>query len=229
MSVSLMDAHDLIMSDLTSEISQMRLSYLLTKGLGNDETRLKEQLIEGGVIVADSDGDAEFISREIKTEAVKLAIDKLRQLIFEGAASYDPSAFVEGGTPPTAYQVSERLQPLEMDCEVTIAEWAKGYRLLDYALQTYLIMFHGVEEYPLWEIERIFRRVAPRNTLQALTDAKNAGMALSNQTMIELSGLQIDGAVEEERLAAQKEAGLIDVSNGAVGPAENNTSGQVWE
>jgi hypothetical protein len=83
---------------------------------------------------------------------------------------------------------------------VTIAEWKMGLRLFDYMVKTHLMMFWGSGDYDINGIDRIFRRVAPRNTLQALGDAKNAGMRLSNQTMIELSGLQIDYAEEESRL-----------------------------
>jgi len=225
MTLSLQDAYDISLSDLSSEIGQMRMAYLLTKGLGYDADAIKAQLSEAGVIVADADGDASFISKDLKPDAVRLLQDTLRKLIFEGAASYDPSAYVEGGTPPTAYQVSERLQPLEMDCEITIAEWKMGLRIFDYLIQTHLMMFGGAGEYDINGIDRIFRRVAPRNTLQALSDAKNAGMVLSNQTMIELSGLQIDPAEEMARVESENQL-LPDGNNDNTNVGETDTGAQ---
>jgi SPP1 family phage portal protein len=207
MSVSLMDSWDTCMSDLGSEIGQMRLAYLLAKGLGADADTIKEQLQTAGVIVIDSDnGDASFINKDLKVEGIRLLQETLRKAIFESSASYDPSAFVAGGTPPTAYQVSERLQPLEADVAITVNEWRMGFRQFDYLIQTYLMMFDGVDEYDIADIDRIFRRLAPRNTMGALVEARNAGMQISQETMRELSGLQIDPEKEKERL-------LLEASN----------------
>jgi SPP1 family phage portal protein len=201
MSISLQDAWDTSMSDLSSEIAQMRLAYLLAKGLGADADTIKKQLETAGVIVIDSDnGDATFITKDLKVDGIRLLQETLRKAIFESSASYDPSAFVAGGTPPTAYQVSERLQPLEADVEITVSEWRQGFRQFDYLIQTYLMMFQGVPDYDLADIDRIFRRLAPRNTMTALVEAKAAGMPISNETMWELSGLQIDPEKELERL-----------------------------
>jgi hypothetical protein len=41
-------------------------------------------------------------------------------------------------------------------------------------------------------------------------------MALSNQTMIELSGLQIDPQQEEARIQQQLSQGIVALNNGAV-------------
>jgi hypothetical protein len=112
-----------------------------------------------------------------------------------------------------------------MDCEVTIAEWKMGLRIFDYLIQTHLMMFGGSGDYDINGIDRIFRRVAPRNTLQALLDAKNAGMVLSNQTMIELSGLQIDP--NEEMARVESETQLFpqgNIENTSVG--ETDTGAQ---
>ncbi len=202
MVISLCDAHDTSMSDLSSEIAQMRLAYLIMKGAGSDADQIKKDLINAGVIILESgDSDARFITKDLKPEAVKILQESLRRLIFEGASSYDPATFTEGN-PPTAYEIAQRLHPLEMDVEVTIGEWTMGWALQDYVIRNYLTVHRGLTDYSLVGIERIFRRVAPRNMLQALSDAANAGITLSNRTKIEQSGLQIDPIQEQARLDA---------------------------
>ena len=201
--ITLCDAYDVSLSDLSNELAALRLSYLLLKGLGEDASIVKEQLKDAGVIIIDSEqGDARFVTKNLNPEAVRLLQDNLRSLIFEGASSYDPTSFAEGSS-PTAYEVSQRLAALEMDTNITVGQWDEGYRHLDYLIQTYLYTFRGLGEYPVYEIDRIYRRTAPKNDISALVEARNAGIMLSNDTKIGLSGLQLDAEQEAEKLAAE--------------------------
>ena len=215
--VSAADAYDVSLSDLSNELAALRLSYLLVKGLGEKADVVKQQLVDAGVIIIDSDnGDARFVTKNINPEAVRLIQDTLRAMIFEGASSYDPDSFEEGEA-PTAFQVSQRLHGLEMDTTITTGLWDMGFRQFDYLIQTFLMTFRGLSEYNLHEIDRIYRRTAPRNILAALVEARNAGMILSNQTLIELSGLQIDSAIEEERLKTDQISPIIENNAPVVG------------
>jgi len=201
MVISLCDAYDTSMSDLSSEIAQLRLSYLMIHGAGSDASTIKEQLQHAGIIVIDdASGDAKFIDRNMNVAAVQQLQDELRKLIFEGAASYNPSVLSEG-QPPTAFEVNMRFEALEQDTQITVAEWERSYREFDYVVKNYMIVFEGISEYDIEGIDRIFRRTAPRNILQALVEARNAGIVLSNQTLVELSGLPVDPIVEKQRLA----------------------------
>ena len=198
--ITLCDAYDVSLSDLSNELAALRLSYLLLKGLGDRADKVKAQLKDAGVIIIDSEnGDARFVTKNLNPEAVRLLQDNLRSLIFEGASSYDPTSFAEGSS-PTAYEVSQRLAALEMDTNITVGQWDEGFRQLDYLIQTYLMTFMGISVYPIWEIDRIYRRTAPKNDISALVEARNAGLNLSNETKIELSGLQIDPEAEAIRI-----------------------------
>jgi len=204
--IALADSYDLSLSDLSNELAAIRLSYLLLKGLGEKADKVKQDLVDAGVIIIDSDnGDAKFVTKNINPEAVRLLQETTRALVFEGASSYDPTAFSEGAS-PTAYEVSQRLHALEMDTNITTGEWDAGFRQLDYIIQTYLMVFLIETEYPLWEVDRMYRRTAPRNMLQALVEAQNAGILLSNETKIELSGLQIDLANETARISEERDS-----------------------
>jgi SPP1 family phage portal protein len=214
MTTSLQDAYDVVLSDLSSEISQTRLAYLLMKGLGQDDTTIQEQMQKSGIILVDDvNGDAKFVSKDLKVDAVKLLQADLRRLIFEGAQSYDPASFSEGKTPPTAQEVNERLHPLEMDCQTTIQAWQKSLRYMDYLVQTFLMTWTAEGEYDLAGISRIFRRVAPRNTMGLLVEARQAGMVLSNGTMIELSGLQLDPVEEALRIDREGIIRKLDIES----------------
>jgi SPP1 family phage portal protein len=211
MVISLCDAYDTSMSDLSSEIAQLRLSYLLIHGAGSDVTLIKEQLQQAGIIVIDeANGDARFVDRNMNVEAVRQLQDELRKLIFEGAASYNPSVLSEG-QPPTAFEVNMRFEALEQDTQITVAEWQKAFRHYDAVVMNFLMTYEGMSEYDVSDIDRIFRRTAPRNILQALVEARNAGIVLSNQTLVELSGLPIDPILEAERIKNEPADSQSDV------------------
>ena len=204
MTIGLADAYDISLSDLSSEISQTRLAYLLMKGTGADGTEVVETLKKTGVIILDDAGsDAKFITKDMNSEAVDLLQKDLRRLIFEGASSYDPASFSEGATPPTAFEVQQRLSPLENDVSTTLKMWKRSLRYFDYIIQTFMYAFLRSGEYDIAGIERIFRRTAPNNTMGMLVESRQAGIILSNRTKIELSGFQIVADEEEERLEAE--------------------------
>lgn len=210
MVISLCDAYDTSMSDLSSEIAQLRLSYLLIHGAGSDVTTIKQELQQAGIIVIDeANGDARFVDRNMNVEAVRQLQDELRKLIFEGAASYNPSVLSEG-QPPTAFEVNMRFEALEQDTQITVAEWQKAFRHYDAVVMNYLMTYEGMSEYDVSDIDRIFRRTAPRNILQALVEARNAGIVLSNQTLVELSGLPIDPILEAERIENERALPVTD-------------------
>lgn len=215
--ISLADAYDISLSDLSSEISQTRLAYLLMKGLGQDDDKLLEQMKSSGIIlVDDANGDARFITKDLKPEAVRLLQEDLRRLIFQGAASYDSANFSEGKTPSTAFEIQEMLHPLETDTQTTIKAWEKSLKYLDYIVQTFLTTWHGIAEYNLYNITRIFRRVAPKNIMGLLEQANRAGIVLSNGTLIELSGLQVDPLDEQKRIDEERPIEENDTENVAV-------------
>lgn len=203
MVISLCDAFDLSMSDLSSEIAQLRLSYLIMKGTGTDSDTIKADLAKGSIaLIDDPNGDAYFVDRNMNVGAIQQLQNQLRTLIYEGASSYDPTVLSQGN-PPTAYEVNMRLEALEQDSQVTQSEWETGLRHYDYVVKNYLTTFQAVPDYSVNDIDRIFRRTAPRNILQALVEARSAGITLSNQTLVELSGLPVDPVIEAERIAAQ--------------------------
>ena len=220
MTIGLADAYDISLSDLSSEISQTRLAYLLMKGTGADGDEVVETLKKTGVIILDDAGsDAKFITKEMNSDAVDLLQKDLRRLIYEGASSYDPASFSDGTTPPTAFEVQQRLSPLENDVSTTLKMWTRALRYMDHVIQTFLYTFIRADEYDSTGIDRIFRRTAPLNTMGMLVEAKQAGIILSNRTKIELSGFQRDAEEEEARLEAElgtvmEEAPTENVSKG---------------
>ena len=192
MTLSLQDAYDVSLSDLSSEVAQMRLAYLLLKGLGQDKGKIKDNIKEAGILLVDAgDGDAKFVTKDLKVEGVKLLLDTTRGQIFEGASSYDPNAFLEGSS-PTAYQVAQRLHPLEQDVQRTIGEWVRGLNYYDYILQTFFSLFSPVGDYNIKDINRVFSRNIPKNILGSLKEVRDAGGIIANDIILEQSGLQID-------------------------------------
>ena len=187
-------------------------------GLGT--VGVKEQLQQAGIIVIDdANADARFVDRNMNVQAVQQLQSELRVLIFEGASSYDPTITSEG-TSPTAFEMTMRYDMLDKDAIVTIAEWQEGLGYFDYVVRNYMILYEGSGEYDVGGIVRVFRKVIPKNMLQALVEAKNAGIMLSNETLLEISGLPVDPV---------REAGRLNDNNGVVDTAINNNEDSLDE
>lgn len=215
LTLSLQDAFDIALSDLSSEIAQMRLAYLVLKGLGGDDDIIKQQLKKAGVILLDSgEGSAEFVNKDMKVEGIKLLLEQTRELIFEGASSYDPDAFTSGSS-PTAYQVNQRLHPLEQDAEKTIGEWEKGLHYFDVAIKNFLTVFHKVADYDTNDLKWVFTRNTPKNALGILKEAKESGAVIANDIILRLSGLTID--LEENKVLLKTQGDMYGNRTGETG------------
>lgn len=196
LTISMQDAYDLAMSDLSTEMAQTRLAYLVAKMLGGDpnDVEFLEKIKKTGVfVVDDANGDVKFVTKEINTEAIKFLVETLNHQIYQKSKSYDPDSLGEGEQ--TAYQIQQKLFGLEQDSKVTWAKWQKSFRYMDERLS----VFWGIDFNPM-NIKRSFVPNVPRNRMADLKQAQESGLQLSNKTKIEQSVFDIDPEMEAERL-----------------------------
>jgi hypothetical protein len=197
------DYYDLCMSDLSTELTQDRLSYLFLKGMGVSETdeSLQKKLKESRVLVTDDEmASVHFVQKKLDFESVNLFKTEIRKNIFDGASSFDPGNFSDGKTPPSAAEINQRLFPLETDTAMTIQLWRESFGYLDD-----VIMRGSSYDYDPRGIVREFRKQSPTSGLGEVVLANTAGITLSNETKIKLSGLPIDSEEEQRKLEKEKD------------------------
>lgn len=199
----LIDAYDLAVSDLSSEITQMRLAYLVQEiregyeSMDIDDT-FKAQLRETGVLL----GNWRFLEKDLKVDAVNSLTTGLREAIYHFSDSYDPDALADGS--PTAFQISQKLKGLE-DASTTTENMFR---------EAFIEMFSCLAPYwankrvtvDPWQINQTYPRNIPRNTEGELVAFTQAGGRVSNRTLLEQLSFVDDVDQEIERIAEEDAA-----------------------
>lgn len=217
--LSMQDAYDLLISDMSNEIAKSALSFLFIKMLGADvDEEFKKRLKEMRVIFGDSDqSDAKFLSRDIPIDAVKELGKVLKDNIYTFSFSVNPEISNISGN-VTAFQVERQYQGIESDTAKTLKQWKKSLRYMDERIKQYLTNIKNIPDYNVDDITREFIRVIPKDELQALQQARSAGTMIANKILIEKSGLGIDAERNEKLLTEEmeettEERTVVDVAN----------------
>jgi SPP1 family phage portal protein len=87
--LELIDGYDRVLSDMNSEIDQMRLAYMVVHGFNPDDDFLKKIQKTGVFGVDDETGGAEFIEKNLNDVAINNHLDRLRTDIYYFAGSPD--------------------------------------------------------------------------------------------------------------------------------------------
>jgi len=220
--LGLMDIYDTMDSDLTSELSQLRLAYLLMKKMGlaaqdaQEEQHLIEMMVETGLFVTDDENASlEFIGKDVNHEAVKYAKESLKERIFQMANSYDPVTIQGTDSGVTAFQIRMKLFPLEQSTIETELQFKKAfmymYRLLSAFYSDFGKGFDG-------EVDIKFKRNVPSNIMQDIIDAKNAGFRISQNQLSRLVPFYIDQEENEKELQEEQASLFVDFNTN-----ENNS------
>lgn len=85
----LIDAYDRSMSDLNSEIEQLRLAYMVFKGYEPDEDTMAQAKKVGAFGIDKDDSDIFFLTKDINSDAIEKHLDRLAQNIMRFADSVD--------------------------------------------------------------------------------------------------------------------------------------------
>lgn len=130
--LSLIDAYDESLSDEASELKASRFAYLKIFGdlyTGTDsegnEIAIPDYLREFGALLFGLDdqgnkvGDAQFLEKNMNTEAYQHFRSELKKLIFEQSDSVDIAEMMNLGANTRIFTVKTALMRLETDCSVT--------------------------------------------------------------------------------------------------------------
>lgn len=193
LTVSLQDAFDIADSDLSSEVSQLRLAYLALTATGlKVDNEFIEQTQQTGILLLDTEGKAEFLEKELNAEAVENLKKDLERRIYAFSNSYNPDELGTDGQ-MTAYQIRQKLFALENSANETIAQYQKSLRYLFSLLQG-----------SLYEEDIDFVKNIPRNDLADIKMAVEAGFRISQKQLSRFVPLPIDQDQNEAELKEEQ-------------------------
>jgi SPP1 family phage portal protein len=232
--LNLMDLYDVMDSDFLSELSQLRLAYLVLKGMGMDFQRfasstdtgnvpdwfraedtnmesIVELVTKTGVWMSDNpDAEVSFVDKAVNYEAVQYAKDDLKRRIFQMANSYDPVELQGVSGDVTAYQISQMLRPLEDSSAETVIHFTKAIKYIVALLDDFYSDRRMLEDD---DVMVTFNRNVPRNIIQDLIDARAAGLMVSQEQIARLVPLDIDYEANVEQLAEEQERLFMSMDN----------------
>lgn len=184
--ISLIDAYDLMVSDNATEQAAFRNAYLLLSNMGMIDEETKTEMKKTGVLVADTENaKAEFITKNINPEFAKLVMDTLWENIFVVSATVDTKALATLAN-ATAFQIGQIYRGMENDCKTTELEWRDSLETLDRLLKSYWTVLDTptAEDYNTYDVNYVFNRNKPKDTLSDLEALKRAGGVLPNSEIL---------------------------------------------
>lgn len=194
LTIGLQDLYDIMDSDLLSELTQLRLAYLMLKNMGlNLDQETLDKLKQAGVFVADDEkADMKFISKDINHEAVDYAKRDLKARIYEQSNSYDPNTLASGTGNITAFQIRMKLKPLEDSTKETELAFRRAFLEVFRLIGEYNRQYNTSEAYDPGKVGLVFHRNYPQNIIEDLKGAKEAGLLISQEILSELVPIEID-------------------------------------
>jgi SPP1 family phage portal protein len=208
--VELIDAYDRSLSDVSSEIEQLRLAYMYYKGVGGADL---EDYKQTGILFMDTEDEAGFITKKLDDSIIEHHLDRLERNILRFGKSVDFGDEAFGGNMPViAFQI--KVAGLEHKCKMTERSFKKSldkeYRLLTEAWKG--LGYYASVPDPS-DIYFTFTRDIPFSLKEELETLANARGHLSDKTLYSLMSFIKDPEAEMEQLKKeQKEReALIDL------------------
>lgn len=206
LTTSLQDAYDILNSDLSSEITQLRLAYLVMKSDSVDiDDEFITELKKTGIWSLEKDGDVSFIEKTLQSQAIENLKTDLERQIYEYSNSYNPNELGRDAA-LTAFQIRQKLFGLEMSSAETIKMYEKAMNYTFMLISEYLKRFknQSISE----DFKIVFKRNIPSNIIEDVNKAVMSGFKISQDVMASLMPFEIDQE-ENKRLLAEEAAALI--------------------
>lgn len=211
LSLNLQDAYDIAISDLSSELAQLRLAYMVSKGGGqNIDNDFLRQLEQTGILVCDKDGDWRFMKKDVSAEAIENLIALLSKNIFLFSNSVDFSGQeFSGQMPIMAFKL--KTKPLEESAKMTENMFKESFRKLYTILSGFWDEWFGIKLDPLllsWQ----FTRNLPVNIKEEVDVFNLLYGKISDATALSRLSFISNVNEEMERIKADKE-NYVDIDN----------------
>lgn len=130
----LIDAYDRSMSDLNSEVEQMRLAYMIFKGYEPTKETI-DNMKQTGAFGIDGDASVSFLVKDINADAIETHLDRLEKNILRFASSVDltDESF---GSNLSGISIRYKLIGLEQKTVLTQMQFAQAFQRQFKALTT---------------------------------------------------------------------------------------------
>jgi SPP1 family phage portal protein len=201
LTISLQDAHDILNSDLSSEITQLRLAYLYVKGAGlKIDQEFVDDLKRTGIWPLEEDGEVGFVEKNLTSQAIENLKADLERAIYEYSNSYNPNELGKEKA-MTAFQIRQKLFGLEMSASETISMFTASLTYLMKITVDYYNEFanKGYDD----DITVTFKKNVPSNIIEDLKGGKEAGLEIAQDILAEKMPFELDQERNRELLQQQ--------------------------
>jgi SPP1 family phage portal protein len=220
LTITLQDAYDILDSDLSSEVTQLRLAYLLVTGVTAIDEEWVQKLQETGVLAVDENGDAKFLTKDMQSDKVMAIMADMESRIYRYSNSYNPDELGRDKS-LTAFQIRQKLFKLEQSSKETELSFKRSL-----ARMTKIIAeFNGALNRPTFDASEIaytFQRNVPENMIENLKGAREAGFMLSQRQMAALMPFEVDQDLNEQELSTE---GVMDMGGEIIGGDDGENTG----
>jgi len=219
--LDLIDAYDRTMSDVNSEIEQLRLAYMFVKGAGlNVDERLVESLRQTGIFPLGENGEVGYITKTIDDGVIEHHLDRLSRNIMRFGKSVDFGDEAFGGAMPViAYQI--KVAALEQKSKIAEMKFRAALRR-EYTLLCAAWARWGMGQIDPLDVNFKFTRNLPPNTEGEIAMLAQGTGLLSQKTLFSLMSF-IKDPEEEIRNMEEEKQGKVDLDS--IEPDEDEMNG----
>jgi SPP1 family phage portal protein len=216
--LSLIDGFDITFSDVSSEITQMRLAYLAFFGdIEIDAEFMRNLKQTGGFKIDGEKADAKFLTKNLDDSIIENHLDRLEDRIARGAKHVNLSDDKFGGN-LTGVAIEYKLTPLETKATYTerkfVTSLRRQYEVLGTSARVILDYLN---------LDFGFKRKLPENIIDEVKTAKEATGIVSQETQLSLLSFVADPLAELEKIKNEKESDVDldeDLEDGEDGEEE---------
>jgi SPP1 family phage portal protein len=218
--LSLIDAFDITLSDVSSEITQMRLAYLAFFGdIEIDAAFMKNLKQTGGFKIDGEKADAKFLTKDLSDTIIENHLNRLEDRIARGSKHVNLSDDKFGGN-LSGVAIEYKLTPLETKSTYTerkfVTSLRRQYEVLGTSAKVTLDYLN---------LDFTFKRKLPENIIDEVKTAKEAMGIVSRETQLSLLSFVADPLAEMDKMDKENE-GAISLLDTVTGGGVNNGQGQ---
>ncbi|MCY7919549.1 phage portal protein [Bacillus vallismortis] len=207
--LSLIDAYDRTLSDASNEIEQLRLAYLIIRGVGIDEDT-ERKLKESGIMqFFDKDDDAKFLTKEINDTMIENHLDRLEENIlrFAKTVNFSDDKF---GNSATGVALRYKLMALEHKAITMERKMTAAFRYQYKILCSAWAEKERVHKDDYLDVWFQFKRNLPANILEEAQASAQLKGLVSEETRLALLSFIDDVRFEIEKMESAVSAYSLD-------------------
>lgn len=229
--VDLINAYDKALSDVSSEMEQLRLAYAILSG-GTLDDDVIEQMKQTGVLAIDEKATFSFTTKTLDSDSIRLLLDEIRKNIFAFCKSIDFAQVTTGDIRVLGWQT--KLLPLENKCKIAERKMLTGLRY-QYSLLCDYWKVHSYTDIDVDALDWKFTRNIPKDVAGETDTLAKLSTILDMRTALEQVSFisDPDEVLDRIALAAGKDVPAKASSNtpdiGSTVVTPENKSGTILD